>query len=156
LNYTGSYRVGEFQHNNTTWAVDAVNPESPSGQSFNYISWESTNLARVVRPIEQAWRDWSGFTDEDDFIRHNGSTVAIATRYSASRMERELDTIWTQLETVIQAGSWQAIYANSDAEFDAIVAKMREDAYAFGFQQCIDWILIEVDRRRQAEADAMG
>ncbi|MCL2662494.1 MAG: hypothetical protein FWE83_04095 [Oscillospiraceae bacterium] len=156
LGYTGSYRVGEFQHNNTTWALDAVNPESPSGQTFNYTHWESTELARVVRPIEQAWRDWSGFVKEDDFIRNNGFTVAIASTYSESRKDRELITVWEQVINTVRQGSWRAIYANSDAEFDVHVARMIEDAYAFGYEQCVEWILIEVDLRRQAEADVSG
>jgi len=154
--YTGAYRLGSFEHNNTVWALDAVNPDSPSGLTFNYEHWPSTELARVVWPIEQAWRDWSGFVKEDEYIRDNGYSVAIASTYTAGRKDRELLTIWEQVTLTIRQGSWNAIYANSDAEFDAIVAQMITDAYAFGYQQCVDWILPEVEARRDAENRALA
>jgi len=154
--FTGQYRLGTFEHNNTTWSVDAVNPESPSGLTFNYVNWPSTELARTVWPIEQSWRDWSGFVKEDDYIRNNGYSVAIASTYSPARKDRELMTIWEQVTMTIKQGSWQAIYASSDAEFDEIVAKMISDAKAFGYDQCVEWILPEVEARRQAEIQAMG
>ena len=31
------------------------------------------------------------------------------------------------------------MYAKSDAEFDSIVAKMRSDADAYGYAECVDW-----------------
>jgi len=154
--YTGPYRLGSFEHNNTTWSLDAVNPESPSGLTFRYTNWPSTELAKVVRPIEQAWRDWSGFVKEDEYIRNNGSTVAIASTYSANRRDRELLTIWEQVTLTIKQGSWNAIYASSDAEFDAIVAQMITDAKAFGYDQCVEWIIPEAEARKNAENAAKG
>ena len=154
--YTGSYRLGTFEHNNTIWAVDSVNPESPSGLTFNYSNWPSTELQRVVRPIEQEWRDWSGFVKEDDYIRNNGSSVAIASMYTASRKDRELLTIWEQVTLTIKQGSWNAIYASNDAGFEVIVNQMIKDANAYGYQQCVDWILPEVEARRNAENAASG
>jgi len=154
--FTGPYRLGLFQHNNITWAIDAVNPESPSGLSFNYKHWPSTELSREVSSIEQDWRDWTGFVQEDDYIRNNGYSVAIATTYSPSRKDRELTTIWEQVTMAIKQGSWRAIYAGSDAEFDVHVERMINDAKAFGYDQCVEWILPEVDRRRAAENDALA
>lgn len=156
-NYTGSYRLGEFQHNNTTWSVDAVNPESPSGLSFNWQFWPSTQLRREVSDIEQAWRDWSGFVLEDDFIRNNAYSVAIASQYTASSQSRELRTIWEQVTLTIRQGTWNIIYnATSDEEFDALWDQMVEEAFAFGFQQCLDYMLPEVEARREAERLALA
>ena len=154
--WTGQYKLGTFEHNNTTWAIDAINPESPSGQTFRYTSWTSTELARNVRPIELAWREWSGFIKEDDYIINNGSSVAIASKYTSSKRDRELNTIWNQVTDTVKQGSWQAIYATSDAEFDQIVAQMITDAKAFGYDQCVEWILPEVEARRNAEIAAMA
>ncbi|MCL2030084.1 MAG: extracellular solute-binding protein [Oscillospiraceae bacterium] len=150
--YSGTYRNGEFQHNNPTWDVNALNPESPSGQTFHWEFWPSTILQKVVTPIEQSWRDWAGYIKEDDFLKENGHfSVAVGTDYSGSRQSSELKTTWTQVQNCVKDGSWNAIYARDDAEFDATVAKMRADAYAYGFQECVDWIEIEVGRRKAAE-----
>ena len=150
--YSGTYRDGEFQHNNRTWALDAVNIESPTGQTYNYKYWPSTILNKVVTPIEQSWRDWAGYIKEDDFLKANGHfSVAIGTDYSALKQSNELKTVWTQVKNCIRDASWKAIYANDDATFDAIVAKMRSDAYAYGFETTLEWINVEVERRQEAE-----
>ncbi|MCL1820578.1 MAG: extracellular solute-binding protein [Oscillospiraceae bacterium] len=155
--YSGTYRNGEFQHNNTTWALDAVNPESPSGNTYNYKFWPSTILTRKVSEVEQSWRDWSGYVLADDFLTANGhKSVRVASTYVQSRKGSELQATWTQLQTCIQDGSWNAIYAKDDAEFEAILAKMRKDAYDYGFQDCVDWCEAEAIIRRDAENAAMG
>ena len=155
--YSGTYRRGTFEHNNTTWSLDAVNPESPSGQTFNWEFWESTNLSRPVTPIEQSWRDWTGFTQPDDWFTAEGrKSVAIASTYTAERKSRELNTIWTSLQTTIKDGSWRAIYANSDAEFDAIVDEMIRTAYEYGFAEAKEWCENEALRRKAAEDAVTG
>jgi multiple sugar transport system substrate-binding protein/putative aldouronate transport system substrate-binding protein len=153
-NYTGTYKAGEFQHNNITWARDAVNPDSPSGFTFNYTFWPSTQLARIVPQVEQDWRDWSGFNMADDYLKARPHTVAIASTYTASQRSRELETTWAQVQMAIREGSWNAIYASSDAEFYEIVANMIYDAVAYGYDQCVEWIWGEVELRREAEARA--
>jgi multiple sugar transport system substrate-binding protein/putative aldouronate transport system substrate-binding protein len=155
-NYTGTYKAGEFQHNNLTWARDAVNPESPSGFTFNYTFWPSTQLARVVPQVEQDWRDWSGFNMPDDYLKARPHTVAIASTYTASSRSRELELTWAQVTMAIREGSWRAIYAGSDAEFDQIVQQMIYDAVAYGYDQCVEWTWGEVELRREAEARAAG
>ena len=155
--YEGTYKNGEFQHNNLTWAQDAVNPESPSGHTFNYKTWPSTILAQTVYPIEQEWRDWTGYARADDWFTAIGKkSVAIASTYTADTRPMELEMTWEQVTTCIKDGSWRAIYASSDAEFDAIVAQMRSDAVAYGYGECVEWCLNEAQRRKDAEDAISG
>ena len=155
--WEGPYSQGTFQHNNTTWAIDATNPYSPAGNSFNWETWESSILSREVSEIEQTWRDWSGYSRVDDWLIANGHrSVSIATTYSTSAKPPELQVVWSRLQTTLKDGSWRAIYANSDEEFDAIVAEMTAEAYSIGLDEAIEWMLIEVDRRRAAEDAVTG
>ncbi|MCL1807092.1 MAG: hypothetical protein FWG31_05265 [Oscillospiraceae bacterium] len=155
--WTGTYKYGEFQHNNRTWAKDAVNPDSPKGQTFNYEYWDSTILNRVVTPIEQDWRDWTGFTQPDDwFVSMGKKTVAIATKYSKSKRSRELETIWKQVQNAIKENSWKAIEAKTDEEFNEYVDTMIEKAYLYGFEQCREWIEGEVEKRKKAEDEILS
>lgn len=150
--YSGTYRRGTFEHNNTTWSVDAVNPESPSGQTFNWKFWASTENTRVVAPIEQTWRDWSGHNNPDDWFTAEGrKSIAIASTYSPQRRSRELNTIWTSLQTTIKDNSWRAIYAASDEEFTQIVEDMIATAYQYGFEEAREWCENEALRRKEAE-----
>jgi len=155
-NFTGEYREG-FEHNNTTWARDSINPDSPSGNTFNYETWPSTLLSLEVSAIEQQWRDWTGFLRPDDWFKSTGNiTFAVGTDYTAGVKSRELNLTWEQVIRCIKEGSWRAIYANSDAEFDEIVKQMIIDAYDYGYEQCVEYILDEVEARRDAERRALN
>ncbi|MDR1686993.1 MAG: hypothetical protein LBS21_00070 [Clostridiales bacterium] len=151
---TGTYKNGEYQHNNTNMSVDAVNPDSPSGYTFNYRFWPSTNLRQTVTPVEQAWRDYTGKLSADEYLIDGGHmSVAIGSAYAQNKRDTELETTWTQVGTCIKDGSWSAIYAPTDAEFDAIVAKMISDAKSYGYDACDEWSRNEAARRKVAEDD---
>jgi multiple sugar transport system substrate-binding protein/putative aldouronate transport system substrate-binding protein len=156
--WTGRYRDGTFEHNNTTWNSAATNPESARGESFDWETWLSTLEVRTVTDIEQSWRDFhGGIKRTTEYLRNNGHfSVSIGSRYSARRMSRELTTIWNQVKNAIVDGSWDAIYARSDEEFDAIVAQMIANAKAYGYDTCIEWIEEEALRRKAAEDEALG
>ena len=53
----------------------------------------------------------------------------------------------------IQNGSWQAVYAKDDAEFDSVMDQMRADADSYGYQDCVDWCVSEAALRKAAEID---
>jgi multiple sugar transport system substrate-binding protein/putative aldouronate transport system substrate-binding protein len=156
--YSGTYKDGQFQHNNTTWARDATNPDSASGENFNWETWKSTLETRPISQIEQSWRDHNGgVMRTTDYLRGNGHfSVSIGSKYSARRMGRELTTIWNQVKNAIIDGTWSAIYARNDDEFDSIVSQMISDAKAYGYDQCIEWIQEEALRRKAAEDEAVG
>ncbi|MCL2627338.1 MAG: hypothetical protein FWD44_01395 [Oscillospiraceae bacterium] len=155
--FFGPYEDGEFQHNNTTWSRDAVNPDSPGGNTFNYETWNSTLLALEIKPVEQRWRNWTGYNRADEWFNATGNVAfAVATDYTASVRSRDLNLTWEQVTRCIREGSWRAIYANSDAEFEQIVAQMIGDALDYGYDQCVEWILGEAQLRREAENRALG
>jgi multiple sugar transport system substrate-binding protein/putative aldouronate transport system substrate-binding protein len=156
-NYEGSYKNGEFQHNNVTWARDAINPDSPSGNSFNYETWDSTLLAIVPSAIEQEWRDWTGYNRPDDWFTSMGKkSVAIASAYTQTATDMVFEMTIEAVREVIKEGSWNAIYANSDEEFDNIVRQMITNAIAFGYDEWVEFSLGEAQLRREAEDAITG
>ncbi|MDR2589583.1 MAG: hypothetical protein LBC71_01150 [Oscillospiraceae bacterium] len=156
-NYEGSYKNGEFQHNNVTWARDAINPDSPSGNSFNYETWDSTLLAITVSDIEQEWRDWTGYNRPDDWFTSMGkNSVAIASAYTQTTTDMVFEMTIEAVREVIKEGSWNAIYANSDEEFDNIVRQMITNAIAFGYDEWVEFALGEAVLRREAEDAISG
>jgi multiple sugar transport system substrate-binding protein/putative aldouronate transport system substrate-binding protein len=147
------YQEGEFQHNNTTWNQDSVNPDAANGDTFNWRNWESTIRTQPVSETEASWREWAGdVVTADEFLRNRGHVaVSIGTPFSFGEQDDQLEVIWEQVKMEIRAGSWSAIYANSDEDFDRIVADMIRNATAYGYAQCIEWIEIEAERRRVEE-----
>ena len=72
------------------------------------------------------------------------------TGYHEPPREAELDLKWNQVKTTVVNGSWNAMYAKSDAEFDSIVSQMKTDADAYGYEDCVTWC-----RERAAEKFAL-
>jgi len=153
----GTYEDGEFQHNNTTWSVNSVNPESALGETFFWESWESTLLLQPVRPIEVTWREWAGAIRADVFLDQKDITaVAVGTQFAFDKRSNELELAWKQVTDTIKQGSWRAIYADNDDDFAAIVDQMIKDAKAFGYDDCVEWIEGQALMRKAAEDEARG
>ncbi|MCL2638376.1 MAG: hypothetical protein FWD48_08390 [Oscillospiraceae bacterium] len=147
------YQEGELQHNNMTWNRDSVNPDAANGDTFNWRNWESTIRTQPVSETEASWRAWAGdVVTADEFLRNQGMVaVSLGTPFAFGEKTPELEVIWEQVAQEIRAGSWSAIYAKNDQEFDDIIANMHKNARAYGYDQCIDWIQIEAQRRRIEE-----
>jgi multiple sugar transport system substrate-binding protein/putative aldouronate transport system substrate-binding protein len=152
-NSSGSYRSGEFQHNNPIWSRDTINPKSASGETFNWDFWESTHVTKTVYDIEQSWRDWAGGArNGDEFLRDRDMVaISLGTKFEMAAMPTDIDVIWESVTTAIVNGSWMAIYAKTDAEYESIVADMISTAKGLGYDKCIGWIEGEAERRREAE-----
>ena len=150
--YNGMYKDGEFQFNNTTWAQDAKNSDSASGESFNYSFWKSTVANKPVTDIEKSWQEFTGYPNEDEYLLGNGHySLNIGSGFSKGVRDAELEATWVQIKEAIKAGSWSAIYAKTDTEFDSIVAKMVSDVNAYGYDKCVTWCQEQAALRKVAE-----
>ena len=101
--------------------------------------------------IEQDWRDHNNCELFDDYFKNVNLHIAPGTMYSAGVRSDELQLVWTQVTTCIKEGSWKAIYASSDEEFDKIVADMVAQANEYGYDQCVEFQENEVTLRAAAE-----
>ena len=152
--YDGLYKDGTFQMNNITWAQDASNPDS-NGETYNCANWASM-ATPAKSTIEQDWRDWSKSVSFEDYMGKQKFNVAPASTYSAAPMDDELKVKWNQVATCIKTGSWKAIYAKDDAEFNKIVADMTAEAKSFGYDECNAFQEKEALRKKAAEDEAAG
>lgn len=151
--YTGTFEDGNFKMNNTTWGLDAQNPDSPAGETFNYRKWSSFT-EEPNSEIEADWRDYTGCKTPDERLGQTKYIVAPGTMYSGGTKSDELTVIWNQVATCIKDNSWKAIYAASDDEFDQIVADMIAQAEEYGYAQCVEFQENEA-KLRAAEEDAV-
>ncbi|MDP4088284.1 MAG: hypothetical protein Q8930_03295, partial [Bacillota bacterium] len=135
--YSGKYVDGQNKMNNTTWAVDAKNPDAKNGDTYNYKFWE-TRQSLPVSTVEQDWKTKTGAPNLNKYLETNKQmAISLGTTYSASPMSNELTTIWNQVKQTITSYSWKAIYAKSDAEFDSIVKEMTDKANSYGYDKCV-------------------
>jgi len=149
--YAGTFHDGQLQVNNTTWALDAVNPDS-NGERYNCDWWASNNETASC-DVEQDWRDYTGCKSTDEYMESAKYTVSPATAFVGGTRGDELDTKWDQTTNCIVTYSWNCIYCKTDAEFDALVEEMITKANSYYYQECLDWSLEEAARRRQCELD---
>lgn len=147
--YSGTFEDGNFKMNNTSWGIDAENPDS-NGETYNYKSWASFT-DEAGSDIEQDWRDHNNCTTFDSLFDDWNYRLAPGTMYAGSPKSEQLQVIWNQVATCIKDNSWKAIYASSDAEFDAIVADMISQAYEYGYDQCVEFQKNEAKLRAAAE-----
>lgn len=147
--YSGTYGDGANQMNNITWSIDASNPDS-NGETYNSETWASYN-ATLTSDIMNDWREFTGYTTQDEYLGSRPYTVAVGTTYSESPMTEELDIVWEQVTGCIKDYSWRAIYANSDEEYDSIVAEMKQKADEYGYALCAEFSENEAALRKAAE-----
>lgn len=147
--FTGTYRDGSNQMNQLTWDVDSKNPET-NGQTYNYLNWPSWNALQTFEILDD-WRNFTGFTTFDQYLDSRGHVVAPGTTYAETKRDDELELKWQQVSKAIQDGSWKAIYAANDAEYDAAVAEMITLTKGYGYDEVADFYREEALRRKALE-----
>jgi len=149
-----SWTDGANRINNTTWALDAVNPDS--GVRFNKSYWPS-EMAEEQPDIFKDWQEHTGYKTQDEYLEGNGYiSIKIPTPYAATPMSAEMEIIWNQVKIAINDGTWKAICAGSDAECDQIIADMIKQANDYGYQECHEYMLNEARIQKELEDDAVG
>ena len=97
--YSGKFSDGEFEFNNTTWSLNAINPES--GEPFNWEFWES-NQGEPQSEIEADWRAFTGVTHPNDYLSSRNYKVALGTSYAPGARSYELRVQWEQVTKAIR------------------------------------------------------
>ncbi len=145
----GNFNDGCMQFNNTTWSVNATNPDS-NGEKYNQEFWKS-NQTEAGCDTEQDWRDYYGVSSVQEYMEKQKYVVAPATSFTLASKTDDFKTTWSAVTDVIVTYSWRAIYANSDEEYDQIVAEMKEQATNYGYDECVEWSLEQAAARHELE-----
>ncbi|MDR2045231.1 MAG: hypothetical protein LBQ15_12915 [Clostridium sp.] len=149
--YSGKMIDGSAQFNNTTYSKNTKIPGG-NGQTFNYEYWPKY-AALPVDAAEQSWREYYGATSVYDYMSQQPYAVIKPNTYAATAKSDELSTLYDQVKKCIQENSWLAIYAESEAQFDEILVKMRTEAEGYGYSTYIEWCQEEAVLRKAAELD---
>lgn len=128
---------GMLQVNNTTWVMDAKNPES-NGETYNWEFWRSM-MGDPKCELEQSWRDYTGYDYPQDYMNSRNFTLIPITSYSMPKRSGELELKWNQIKQAVVKYSWRAIYAKSDAEHDYQVKEMIKNCKEYGYDKILEW-----------------
>lgn len=146
--YKGSFHDGSFQMNNTTWSVDSTNPLT--NEPYNRVFWASEQKD-AQSDIEQRWRDWSGYNTVQDYMVSTDYALIPGSLYVGPTRPSDLDMKWSQVAECIRTGTWNAIFAKTDAEYNQIVSKMISDAKSYGYDDCCAFSKKNAEKRAAAE-----
>jgi len=150
----GQYVDGENKMNNTTFTMNDINPVT--GERYNKDFW-SSELARITNPAKRAWQEAMGVMTEDEYLeKGNFKSLVVASDYVKPKRSDELEQKYVQVSNAIKTGSWRAIYAENDNEFDRILREMTTQAKAFGYDECVKWDQEQGNIRAAAVKRALG
>ena len=152
--YNGRYKDGTFLLNNTTWAIDASNPDS-NGETYNKNNWAS-NAIPAQSKIERRWRTWAGANSVEDYLGKGAYVLAPSSAYAQGAQTDELSAISNQVANAIKQGTWRAMYAKSDAEFATLFDSMVKEAKSYGIDKVDDFFRAEAAKKKAAEDKAAG
>lgn len=142
----GTFNDGKPQMNNITWALGAKNPDS-NDECFHYSTWAS-EMGEPKNDADADWREFTGALGTQDYLDQCSYTVVpVVSDYSEPTRDAELELKWNQVQTAMKNGSWNAIYAKSDAEFESVVAKLVSDCEAYGYADCVAWCREQAARK---------
>lgn len=142
----GTFNDGLLQLNNITWAQGAANPDSASGERFNKNTWISEQ-GEAKNECEADWREKTGANGPQEYLNSVSYTMIPPVAFAEATRDAELELKWQQVIKAIKEGSWNAMYAGSDEEFEQIVANTRASCEGYGYQDCVDWCKAEAARR---------
>ena len=114
------------------------------------MNWKS-NQTPATCDIDQDWRDYTGCNTINEYMASGNYTVSPASAFVNGTKDEEFTTKWTQTTKCITTYSWNAIYAESDEEYEQIVAEMIEQANAYYYQDCLEWSKEQAQERYMCE-----
>lgn len=147
--YEWHFNDGCPQINAVTWNYRAPNPDA-NGENYDYRSWKS-NVPETSCEIEQDWRDFTGAVSVNEYIKGHSYVVIPEVYYEATEKSSELQEAWKQVAECIEKGSWDAVYAKSEDEFEDIIERMQAEAMELGYEKCMAWCEYETMRRGKLE-----
>ncbi len=136
---SGTYNDGALQINNTTLTGSQLNPDSALSETLDREGWVSVVNAGIT-DIQQDWVNWAGAFTSSEYLEKHGYKVMLPRgNYKPSTRESELDKKWGQVTTAVKTGSWRAIYAKNEGEFNYHLQEMIRQCKAYGYDECIAW-----------------
>lgn len=136
--HKGSFNDGSLKVNNVIWSIDAVNPKSKDHESYNKDNWKSEQDS-TSSSIMNDWKKHMGVDNSNEYFENGNYLLMPGLNYTATTKSDELKTTWTQVTKSIREQSWNAMYAETDSEYNKIVNRMLSETKKYGYDECVKW-----------------
>lgn len=149
--------------NMQAWSNTAVNPES--GETYVCDNWASQLEKPAAGSIQEDWINWATkttgkeVTTFDSYYENRGRDkymVTIKSTYNEPKKDAEFDADWSNVTKALVSGSWKAVFAETEADFEKNVKSMRNECIGKGYQKCVEYSKEQLALRRKAELEITG
>lgn len=121
--------------------------EGLDGVTYDYLTWQSTidskwysdNYSSYDNALSQ-WSEYTGFDSTDEYIENTGYTVYPVTSYSMPSISMDYTVSEQEIANDLCTYSWNAVYADTEAEFDEIIDEMCSSVTSrYGYDKVIEF-----------------
>lgn len=115
------------------YALGAFNEEQLEGLTTNYL--------------KDDWRAFYGYEDMYEYQKAEGNlTIASPALAFIEVAPDDIKTLESQIGTIVVEASWKCVFAEDEAEFEAIWKQMQEDVEILGMDQIVEDANARFDR----------
>lgn len=106
-----------------------------TGEKYEAKYWESyVSKKEAGSSLWETWKDVNHTTQIQTYLEQRGDYIL----YSEDDFEDgKKPKSWKSVSKIVVAGSWDAVYASSEQEFQNCVYAMINKAYKAGYQECM-------------------
>lgn len=140
--FLGSYSEGAPYFGFNIWSRDTAISES-NGQKYNVLTWINMKSNQLNYDIENEWLEEHEVENEAEYLGQSNFYVLAPDAYVMHELPEELTSSYTRLTYILKEGSWNAIYAESEEEFNEVIKDMQTSALKAGYKEVVDWCRIE-------------
>ncbi|MFT4260195.1 ABC transporter substrate-binding protein [Microbacterium sp.] len=133
---------GSYVKGTSTLNVSAVLPndiDERTGLQYNYQFWPSYQ-ALTQNELKADWSAHMGdATSTMEYLKANDQLlVAPGASYTVPTDDSQTEALRNQVKGVIVQYSWQATFAESEADFEKLWSELQETAEGLGYQDVLD------------------
>ncbi|WP_144795942.1 ABC transporter substrate-binding protein [Microbacterium paludicola] len=148
----GNYLDGVSALNVSVVLPIDIDPDT--GYPYNYKLWDSYQEF-TANPLTEDWAAHMGgaATTMDYLVENDQVLVAPGASFTVPTDSSEIETLRNQVKAVIVQSSWQAVFAENEAQFDKIWSDLQETASGLGYDKVLEVDLAtakEQDKQRKA------
>ena len=127
-----------------------IDTDPETGFPYSYKMWDSYQKL-TANPLTEDWSaHMGGAVTTMEYLKANDQViVAPGASYTAPADDSEIETLRNQVKAVIVQSSWQAVFAEDDAEFDRIWSGLQDTAEGLGYEKVLE---VDMDRAKEQNA----
>ncbi|MGI6255974.1 MAG: ABC transporter substrate-binding protein [Acutalibacter sp.] len=147
----GSWLDGSAQFSYKIVSAGEINPDT--GYTYDPTLWDSYSELNT-NPVLEDWQEHMGASNPVEFINENNQQMTSpGISFVSEPDSTEIETLRSQINSVVIENSWKAVFAASEDEFNSYIDNMIETTKGLGYDDvfAVDKANAEAKRAQWAE-----